>query len=50
MNFLVEEISERIEPAIKKMISILSEMRAHLKAIVCIDGENSYSCLGFTVS
>ena len=38
---------ERIEPAAKKALAILSELRANFKAIVCIHGEDSPYTLGF---
>ena len=38
---------ERIEPAAKMALAILSELRANFKAIVCIHGEDSPYTLGF---
>ena len=41
---------ERIEPAAKKSLAILSKLRANLKAIISIHGEDSPYTLGFKLA
>ena len=50
LQSVMEEMRERIEPALKKMLSIASELRANLKAVISINGEGSPYALGFKLS
>ena len=50
MQTIIEEIRERIEPAVKQTLAILSELRAKLKAVICIHGEDSPYTLGFQLN
>ena len=38
LQTMIDEIRERIEPAVKQALAILSELRASLKAVICIHG------------
>ena len=50
MQSIIEELRERIEPAVKQALAILSELRAQLKAVICLHGEDSPYTLGFQLS
>ena len=50
LQTVIEEMRERIEPAAKKSLAILSELRANLKAIISINGEDSPYTLGFKLA
>ena len=47
LQSIVDEIQDHIYPALKQTIAILCELRANLKAIIAIHGEDSPFTLGF---
>lgn len=47
LKSIIDEFSDHILPALKQTLAILLSLRAKLKAVVSINGENSPFTLGF---
>ncbi len=47
LQSIIDEVQDHIYPALKQTIAILCELRANLKAVVAIHGEDSPFTLSF---
>ena len=50
LQTIIDEICDQVQPAMKQTVSILTSLRAKLKAVISIHGEGTPFALGFQLS